>query len=204
MPCIQIAGFPISEAFVSSPDTFKAPLDVIKTAQGHIKSYYGVQVEDKQSGYFVSVWETYEDHLKLIAEPGYQSLVQILRPATIDSSKFNRNHIDVSTDPLAALSSPAVEFVVFTLKNGPTDADKLVPLLTELESGLNAAAGAHPPCIWGQSREDKSKFLLVVGWDTVEAHWEAVKEGTGLHATVGKIASLADLVIGHSHVKAHE
>ncbi|KAF7298999.1 hypothetical protein MIND_00848100 [Mycena indigotica] len=167
-------------------------------------SFYGPQVENKETAYFVSVWKSYEDHAKLIADPSYKTVIEGLRSATTDSAQFSRNHIDVSKDPLTALSSPAVEFVLFTLKNGEADADKLVPLLTELESGLNVATGAHPPCVFGQSREDKSKFLLVVGWDTVEAHWEAVKEGTGLHTTVGKIAALADLSIGHSHVKAHE
>jgi hypothetical protein len=76
-------------------------------------------------------------------------------------------HITVSKDPNAALSSPAVEFVAFTLKDGAS-AEKFSALMEELGKGLDVAAGAHPPSVWGQSIEEKNKYLLVVGWDTVE------------------------------------
>ncbi|KAF7314377.1 hypothetical protein MKEN_00910400 [Mycena kentingensis (nom. inval.)] len=200
MPTVQIAQFPISEAFTKTPEVFKAPLDVIKTAEGHISSFYGLQVEDKAYGYFISVWESYEHHMKLVAEPSYKSLIEVLRPATADTSKFARHHIEPTKDPLQALGAPATERVIFTLKEG-AEPEQLGLLLEELGAGLDAAAGAHPPCVWGQSREDKTKFLLLVGWDTVEAHWEAVKEGTALHATVLKIAAISELVIGHAPLK---
>lgn len=72
-----------------------------------------------------------------------------------------------------ALSSPAVEFVVFTLK-ADGSAEALTSLLEELGKGLDVAVGAHPPCAWGQSVEHKSKFLLVVGWDTVAVSFQFV------------------------------
>ncbi|KAF7288539.1 hypothetical protein HMN09_01382900 [Mycena chlorophos] len=213
MPTIQVAQFPVSSDFQAAPQKFASSLDIIKTADGHIRfaplSYYGVQVEDEKNAYFISgdncrctVWESYEHHAKLIAEPSYKTLIESLRPATADSTKFSRHHIDISTDALTALSSPATEIVVFTLKNGAGDADAMAPLMEELKAGLDAAVGAHPPCFFGQGREEKNKFVLVVGWDTVAAHWEAVKEGTSLHATVQKIAAIADIGIGHSLLKA--
>ncbi|KAJ7095800.1 hypothetical protein B0H15DRAFT_71903 [Mycena belliarum] len=201
MPTLQIATFPVSEAFLSNPEIFKAPMDVIKTAEGHISSFYGLKVEDKKSAYFVTVWESYEHHKRLIGESGYATIIEALKPAV--AGKLERYHIDVTADANTTLSAPASEFVVFTLKPDATP-EKLVPLLEELGKGLDTAAGAHPPCMWAQSIEDKTKFLLIVGWDTVEAHWEAVKEGTELHATVGKIVAVADLVIGHAHVVKHQ
>ncbi|KAF7346426.1 hypothetical protein MSAN_01870500 [Mycena sanguinolenta] len=200
MPSIQIAHFPVSDTFVSNPDIFKAPLDIIKGAEGHKGSYYGLQIEDKKTGYFVSVWDSYEAHQKVIKDPNYAGIIEALKPAV--SGPFERHHINVSSDPTAALTAPAVEFVVFTLKDGA--ADKLTPLMEELGAGADTAAGAHPPCAWGQSVEDKNKFLLVIGWDTVQAHWDAVKEGTALHGIVVKIKEFADLWIGHSHMKKHE
>ena len=100
-------------------------------------------------------------------EPSYKSLVEVLKPATTDAHKFERHHVDVTGDALTALSSPAVEFVVFTLKPGVAH-EQVVPLFVELAKGLDAAVGAHPPCMWGPSHEDKTKILVVVGWDTVE------------------------------------
>ncbi|KAJ7134708.1 hypothetical protein C8R44DRAFT_870310 [Mycena epipterygia] len=203
MPTVQIATFPVSEAFIAQPDVFKAPLDVIKTADGHISSYYGLQVEDGKTGYFVSVWESYGHHQKLIGEPNYASLVEALKPAA--AGKLQRDHFDVAGDANTALSAPAVEFVTWTLKGDGTP-EKLIPLLEDLAKGLDTAAGAHPPCLWGPSIEveDKSKFLLVAGWDSVAVHWEAVKEGTELHKIVGSILAIADLTIGHSLMKKHQ
>jgi len=195
MPCLQIASFPVSDAFLSNPGIFKAPLNAIKTADGHISSFYGLQVEDGKTGYFLSVWESYEHHQKFIQEPSYANLIETLKPAV--SGKLERDHINVAGDVDTALSSPAVEFVIFTLK-ADGSAEALTSLLEELGKGLDVAVGAHPPCAWGQSVEHKSKFLLVVGWDTVAAHWEAVKEGTALHGTIVQIKALADLSIGHS------
>ncbi|KAJ7147053.1 hypothetical protein C8R43DRAFT_1129841 [Mycena crocata] len=201
MPVVQIATFPVSEAYLSNPEIFRAPLDVIKTADGLVGSFYGLQVEDKKTGYFVSVWESYEHRNKFRGEPSYASLIEALKPAA--AGQLERNHIEISGDALTALSSPATEFVVFTLKGDGTP-EKLVPLLEDLGKRLDAAAGAHPPCIWGASVEDKAKFLLVVGWDTVEAHWEAVREGTDLHKIVGQISAVADIAIGHSKITKHQ
>ncbi|KAJ6559106.1 hypothetical protein DFH09DRAFT_1161925 [Mycena vulgaris] len=172
MPTVQIATFPVSDAFLSNPTIFKAPLDVIKTADGHLSSFYGLQVEDQKTGYFVSVWES------------YRSLIEALKPAA--AGKLERHH-----------------FVVFTLKP-EVSPEKLVPLLEDLGKGLDTSVGAHPPCLWGPSTEDKTKYLLVVGWDTVAAHWEAVKEGTDLHKIVVAIGAVADISIGHSHVTKHD
>ncbi|KAJ7459934.1 hypothetical protein FB451DRAFT_1182208 [Mycena latifolia] len=163
----SIATFPVSEAFLSNPEIFKAPLDVIKTADGHIRYYL-------PSNSVAQVWQSYEHHKKLIGEPSYTSLIEALKPAA--AGKLERHHVDIAGDANTALSSPATEFVVFTVKPEGSP-EKLVPLLEELGKGLDISVGAHPPCMWGPSIEDKTKFLLVVGWDTVEAHWEAVKEG---------------------------
>ncbi|KAJ7927975.1 hypothetical protein B0H13DRAFT_2311841 [Mycena leptocephala] len=174
MPCLQIASFPVSDAFLSNPGIFKAPLDAIKTADGHISSFYGLQVKTERPAISFSlgiVRTSPEVH----SGASYANLIETLKPAV--SGKLERDHINVVGDVDTALSSP------------PSNSSC---------KGLDVAVGAHPPCAWGQSVEHKSKFLLVVGWDTVAAHWEAVKEGTALHGTIVQIKALADLSIGHS------
>ncbi|KAJ7695638.1 hypothetical protein B0H17DRAFT_1054959 [Mycena rosella] len=202
MPAIQIASFPASDAFLealaSDPEKIKAPLTGLLAAKGHTGSFFGLQVENGKTVYFVSVWESLEAHQAFTKDPNYGELIEKIKPAA--AGPMERHHIDIKADAGTALASPATEFVVFTLKAGGT-ADKLVPLLEELGKGLDIAAGAHAPCVWGQCVEDKTKFLLIVGWDTVAAHWEAVKEGTDLHKTVGKILAVTDLSIAHSLLK---
>ncbi|KAJ7644221.1 hypothetical protein FB45DRAFT_736479 [Roridomyces roridus] len=165
MPFVQIVHFPVSQA-TANQDLFKAPLEAIKAAEGHTSSYYGVQVEDADRAYFVSVWESYEHHQKLVNDPSYSTLVEGLRAASIDSN-YERHQIKISGDVLKALSAPAVEVVLFTLQPGGS-AEKYEALMGDLAKGLDKADGEHPPCAWAQTVEDKTKYQLIVGWDTVE------------------------------------
>jgi len=200
MPVVQIATFPVSDAFVSNPDIFKAPLGLIKSAEGHQSSFYGLKVEDQKTGYYVSVWETYEHREKFAKNPSYASLIEQLKPAV--SGQFVRDHITVTGNPHAALSSPAVEFAAFTLK-ADGSAEKLSSVFEELAIGLDAAAGAHPPCVWGRSIENPNKFFMIVGWDSVEAHLEIARGGS-LHSFVEQIKAVADISIAHSGLKKHQ
>nr|GAT60267.1 predicted protein [Mycena chlorophos] len=200
MPTIQIATFPVTAEFHSAPQTFAASLDIIKTADGHIQSFYGVQTENDKQGYFISVWESFEKQAALRASPNYKVVVEALRSTTSDREKFSRHNIDVSTNAVKALSSPAAEIVIFTL-NGEGDAPALTEILNELTAKLDVAPGAVPPAYFGQSREDKTKFVLVAGWESLQAHQDAVKEGTDPHSSIAKIRAVAQPVIGHSHLK---
>ncbi|KAJ7695637.1 hypothetical protein B0H17DRAFT_1198422 [Mycena rosella] len=202
MPTVQTVSFPASDAFLEAlsndPDKIKDPLTGLLGAKGHISSFYGLQVEDKKIVYFVSVWESLEARQAFTKDPSYAELIEKIKPAA--AAPLERHHIDVKGDAKTAFVSPVTELVVFTLKPEGTP-EKVVPLFEELAKGLDAAVGARPPCMWGQSIDDKTKFLVHVGWDTVAAHWEAVKEGTDLNKTVGKLGALADFSLGHSRLK---
>ncbi|KAJ7342714.1 hypothetical protein DFH08DRAFT_873413 [Mycena albidolilacea] len=199
MPILQITSFPASDAFIATPDIFKAPIDVIKSAEGYKSSFYGLQIEDKKTGYFISVWESYELRQKFLADPRAAGLVEKLKPAV--AGKLERHHIDVSGDPTAAFSSPVVSITVLTLKSDAAP-EKLAALLEELEKGARTTAGARA-IMWGQSLEDKNNFLLIGGWDSLEAHQEAIKGGAQL-ATTSQVRALVDASVGHSALKKHE
>jgi hypothetical protein len=70
-------------------------------------------------------------------------------------------------NPTTALSAPATELVLFTLKTGVTTAE-ISPLFDDLARGLNAVSSAHPPCVWAPSKDSGNHILVFVGWDTVE------------------------------------
>ncbi|KAJ7302952.1 hypothetical protein DFH08DRAFT_722458 [Mycena albidolilacea] len=164
MPLIQLATFSASEEFASSQDIFKESVNLIKGAEGYKGSFYGLQVEDKKIGYFISVWESSEHRQKLV-KASYADITEKLKPAV--GGQFETVHANVSCDPNAALSSPVVAVGILTLKAGGS-ADKLRSLLEELGERADTVTGARPPCIRGQSIEDKSKFLVAIGWDSLE------------------------------------
>ncbi|KAF7365131.1 hypothetical protein MVEN_00384400 [Mycena venus] len=199
MPAINIATFPVSDSF-SNPDIFKGPMDLLKAAEGYKGAFYGLQIEDKKTGYFVSVWESYELREKMAKDPSYAGVIEQLKPAV--AGPFTRDHINTTTDGLTALSAPVVEFVTATLKAGAS-AEKVSSLVEEFIKGLDGSAGSHAPAVWGQSVENKDKFLLIVGWDSLEAH-QAVVKANAFSSTVSAIQELADISIGHSNVKKHE
>ncbi len=88
-------------------------------------------------------------------------------PQPAVSGEFTRDHIDVTVDPSAALTAPVVEIATLTLKDGAS-AEKLLSAGGDFTKTLDSAPGSHAPAIWGQSVENKNKFFLVVGWDSLE------------------------------------
>jgi hypothetical protein len=91
---------------------------------------------------------------------------------TAVAGKLERDHITVSSDPTPVLTSPVVAITALTLTADGT-AEKLTPLLQELENSVEGTAGARA-YIWGQSVENKNKYLLVVGWDSLEVRLRPV------------------------------
>ncbi|KAK7022259.1 hypothetical protein R3P38DRAFT_3195642 [Favolaschia claudopus] len=117
----------------------------------------------------------------------------------VDPTAMKRDHINVSVDFNPAFSAPAVEYGVLTLKPGQS-ADKLASLGGELVKMLDAATGVHAPTLWGQSIEDGNKFLLVVGWDSLEAHQAAVSGGS-FSGIITQLTEIAELSVKHAHMK---
>ncbi|KAJ7848873.1 hypothetical protein B0H14DRAFT_2767090 [Mycena olivaceomarginata] len=200
MPLIQLATFSASEEFASSTDIFKEPVNLITGAEDYKGSFYGLQVEDKKTGYFISVWESSEHRQKLVKDASYAGITEKLKPAV--AGQFETVHANVSCDPNPALSAPVVAVGILTLKAGGS-ADKLRSLLEELGERADTVAGARPPCIRGQSIEDKSKFLVAIGWDSLEIHMQLIKGGSN-SALFDQIRAEADFSMGHSHLKKHE
>ncbi|KAJ6522407.1 hypothetical protein B0H19DRAFT_1202957 [Mycena capillaripes] len=197
MPVVQRITFPVSEAFSSDPNIFKAATDIVKTSGGYISSFHGLQIEDKKTGYFVTVWQSSVPFNAFAEGTTYTNFMNTLQRAA--SGDVESHYVDVNAaDPSIPLSAPVTEFVKFTVKKGIQSGDTY-DLFERLTRGLDAAGGAHPPSYWGSSRNSPGNHILVyVGWDTVEAHWEAVKEGTELHGIVQELLKQADVHIGHA------
>ncbi|KAF7362532.1 hypothetical protein MVEN_00601200 [Mycena venus] len=194
MSVIQRITFPVSSAYTSRPNSFASSHAILNRASGHVSSFHGLQVDDGKTGYFITVWQSPQDHHAFSESAVYGDFLSTLKPAA--AGELETYHITLgSIDPSTALGSPTTELVLFTLKEGITIAD-VAPLFEELARGLDAASGAHPPCFWGPS--DDNHILVFVGWDSVEAHWEAVKEGTVLHVTIQALLKKTDFVLGHA------
>ncbi|KAJ7468625.1 hypothetical protein FB451DRAFT_1136776 [Mycena latifolia] len=198
MPIVQRITFPVSSAFASDPNVFSKPLEIVKSTPGYVRSFHGLQIDDGKTGYFITVWQSVENYTSLVQGTEYSDFLTALKPAA--SGELEHHHVDAGTvEPSIALSAPTTELVLFTLKAGVTPPE-IFPLFEELARGLDGAKDAHPPCLWGPSKDSGNNILVFVGWDTVEAHWEAVKEGTELHRVIQELLKKADFVLGHAHL----
>ncbi|KAJ7833157.1 hypothetical protein B0H14DRAFT_2801544 [Mycena olivaceomarginata] len=191
---IQLIAFTASTSFASDAK-FSVPLGIVRSTPGFVSAFRGLQIDDGKTGYFITVWQPAEDYASFVQGGAYSDFLTALRPAATGEFEVHHVHAD-AVNPTTALSAPATELVLFTLKTGVTPTE-IYPLFDDLARGLNAASGAHPPCVWAPSKVSGNHILVFVGWDTIEAHWDAVKEGTELRSVIQLLLKKSDFVLGH-------
>ncbi|KAJ7468623.1 hypothetical protein FB451DRAFT_1400984 [Mycena latifolia] len=206
MTIVQRIAFPVSPTFASEPNIFNKPLKIVKSVPGYVRSFHGLQIDDGKTGYFITVWQSVENYTALVQGTMYADFLAALK--LIASGELENHHVDVGgVEPSIALSAPTTELALFTLKAGVA-APNVFPFFEELACAQVGAKGAHSPCMWGPSKDSGNTILFFAGWDTVEAHFEAVKEltaeGTDLHRTIQALLEKSDFVLGHAHLVKHE
>ncbi|KAL4259891.1 ABM domain-containing protein [Pleurotus pulmonarius] len=185
MPIVEFLTINTSKAYVEDPTSSIQPLaGVLKKTGGCVAVYHGIQEEgEKTKGQIAIIWETYEDHAALMNDPSYPLVGEAF---------------GVLLAPGTALSAPATEIAIFTLKEGG-DPQALSAALRDLATSIDAADGAHPPCCWGNSRERGKKFFLLVGWDSSKAHIaSASSRPAEVKAVTDRLSSLADVAVVHT------
>ncbi|KAJ7336413.1 hypothetical protein DFH08DRAFT_1018827 [Mycena albidolilacea] len=150
---IRRIAFTASTSFASDANIFSVPLGIVRSTPGFVSAFRGLQIDDGKTGYFITGGV-------------YSDFQAALRPAATGEFEVHHVHAD-AVNPTTALSAPTTEFVLFTLKTGVAPAE-ISPFFDDLAHGLNAASGAHPPCLWAPSKVSGNHILVFVGWDTVQ------------------------------------
>ncbi|KAG6840522.1 hypothetical protein C0991_006195 [Blastosporella zonata] len=195
MPTVEIVRFPGSDAFVDNQLVFKECLSTLIKSEGCISSYYGIQVEDKRTGYLFVIWETYDHHMKLTKHESYPGLIDSLNLAR--SAPLDVQHVDFDEDAAVAFGSGATEVVTFTPHPDVNlkEAQELVKTLTEQ---LLAQKACHSVVV-GESREKKGTYFMLVGWDSVQSHLGAVSKDP-FPETIKKLHALAEIDLKHTEL----
>ncbi|KAF7364174.1 hypothetical protein MSAN_01076700 [Mycena sanguinolenta] len=196
MSVVQRIAFTASNKF-ADPNVFGTALEIVKSKPGFLSSFHGLQIDDGKTGYFITVWQSTEHYFSFAQGSAYSDFLTALKPAAADELEIHHVHTG-SVDVTTALTAPTTELVLWTLKAGVT-IEEITPLFIELGRSLDIAKGAYPPSVWAPSKDSDKHILVFVGWDSVEAHMEAVKEGTEAHAVIGLFAPKADYLLGHAH-----
>ncbi|KAI5118813.1 hypothetical protein M0805_000201 [Coniferiporia weirii] len=185
LPLAEIITFSASETHrADQAAALASVLDALRNTPGQIKTYYGLQVEDPNQGYLVVVWESYEHQ-----RDTYQAAL------TSALGEFETVHVQLKVDPNLPLSAPVVEFVTIKLREGKTKAD-ISPSLDLLTSQETKAIISST---WGPSIEKDDYLVMVVGWESLEAHQEVGKQSTPeVRNTIGQIVELSEIKIKHA------
>ncbi|KAG6374214.1 hypothetical protein JVT61DRAFT_4872 [Boletus reticuloceps] len=163
----EILIFETSEEFRNDPGIAIPASDVALKAKGvHPPLYYGKQIEEPSTwGYIILNWDDYESHKALMDGPTYPDVIAGLKSSFGGSARTEMYHVKFPA-PMIALEKPVTEVAIVSLK-APENRAAVVDILTKFsEASKNMF-------VFGQTREDENKYVLIAGWQTIEEHLEA-------------------------------
>ncbi|KAE9395232.1 hypothetical protein BT96DRAFT_997832 [Gymnopus androsaceus JB14] len=196
MAIVQYTVFPASENFAKDRSRFKEALAALTSAEGHIGSFSGLQVEEEGSKnrYFITVWESVE-HQKKFRESANEKLGEIYSflkdavPGEIVRHQFTL----IKGTPLLGLESKNTELVIITPKDGvPFDRVKEIALKVRDVWDANG----HPSAI----SEGNGMILNIVGWTSTAHHLDTVKEEP-YASIVNEFSAIGNFDMAHANLE---
>ncbi|KAI0269756.1 hypothetical protein BC834DRAFT_863201 [Gloeopeniophorella convolvens] len=150
--------------------------------------FHGLQVEEPAFGLIV-VWDKIQVHKDLMADAvEYPKLLNLLKP-TMGGGDIDMSHVDFLIDPTPAFKAPITE-IAFTSPKTPEDKEAVQARLEQIVSLANGPTKTAFGAAYGPVVEKPDTFVLVVGWDSVEAHLAAREANKELTGAAGKIANV--------------
>ncbi|KAG1788139.1 uncharacterized protein HD556DRAFT_1245742 [Suillus plorans] len=194
-PVTQIMYFKTSSSYLQDPSRLISELATKSAAdkiEGLSKAYLGFETEDSTNAFWVFEWASLAAHDAYRQTEAFRAIQATAQQIYTGKPK----HVFVNfSDTTQIFSAPVTEFVTFTLKEGAS-IDKLEPLVAQLQTGL-----AGTPNFYGSSWApviDKPNVIHgVLGWESVQAHWDAVSSGP-LKAIIDQVKEVADLWLVHA------
>lgn len=117
---------------------------------------------------YLAVWESLEAHQAFSASPAFGPALTLLTPSFGGAPSIIHARFD--TDPTAALTSPTLEYVVLTVREGSSK-NAVTEILQKIgHKDLPTVLGAA----YGPVVEKEDAIVLAVGWESVEVSASAV------------------------------
>ncbi|CDO68872.1 hypothetical protein BN946_scf185000.g15 [Trametes cinnabarina] len=201
LPTIEVVWKQATEAFRADPknrEHVKSAFDILSAQKGQLQKYFGVQHEDRATAYAIIAWAELDDHYKLMNDAEtYPRLGEATKSFFEPSSPSNMVHVRPTAEPFKAFEAPVTEIAWFTLKEGhsKSDLEQQVDALTKTILAGGPANGVVSGA-WGPTVEKDSVIGLFLGWTSVEAHWNAVKDKT-IGDMIAKIQTIASVEVIH-------
>jgi len=197
-PVVEFVSLTASEALKASDTVGTEALNIVLESAGAQKVFRGMQAEDKATAYVAVGWDTLKAHQDLMDDKArYDPLLASLATTIAPGTQLTMVHVVFANHAAAiqALEDPAAELAWLTLKS-LDQATALPGNMDSLEKALATASGRRS-YTWGKVVEKEDQYLLIVGWDTVEAHLNALKVNQNLSTTVAKTSELVEIDLVH-------
>ncbi|KAI0668495.1 hypothetical protein C8Q78DRAFT_262739 [Trametes maxima] len=204
LPTIEVVYKPATKAFRAAPQDaslVKATFDILSAQKGQnpLPKYFGLKHEDKATAYLAIAWDTFEDHDRLMNDKGeYPRLGASTESFFEPGGKGTMFHIRSTSEPWKALEAPVTEIAVFTLKDGHSkgELEQTVDAIAKRLDALGEPAG-ETLASWGPTVEKDNVVALFVGWQSVEAHVNAVTTDKEVADLITKVKTQSDLDLVH-------
>jgi len=200
LPCVEVAVAPANEAYLANPkdkSLVQPALDLLKGSKGLIKIYYGQEAEDAKTVYVYNIWEELQDHRNLQADP-VQYPILGKHTEQFMAAGSSVIHIQPLAEPFKALEAPATELAYMKVIPGVSKEtlENRLDGLVKAVNGLPESYGAIS-AVWGPTVENDDTLGLIIGWTSVDAHWDAVRTVPDLIQRLKDIREIATISLTH-------
>ncbi|OJA09607.1 hypothetical protein AZE42_01408 [Rhizopogon vesiculosus] len=198
-PVTQIMHFKTTAAYVNNPTDLISNLASKNSDKidGLAEAYVGFETEDPSNAFWVMEWTSKSAHDTYHQSDNFKATQTAARQVFAGKP----SHVFVQfPSTKGILSAPVTEFVTFTLKAGVT-MDKLTPLVNQLQSKLQGTPNFYGSS-WAPVMDKSNVYYGVLGWTSVQAHWDAVSSGP-LKEIIDKVKEIADLWLVHGILTQH-
>jgi len=199
MPSVpEIIVFEASKTYQENPEAVTtAAVGELNKVAGIEKSYNGYIYDDEveagiKKAVWVNVWDSYDSAAKQLEH---------LKSLFKEENKPEIFHAKVVSDASKAITSKCTEIVTLKLKSGET-IDTLFNILGQLKALFDGKAPGWHAMTWGQAAEDPNTVIALLGWDSKQAHVDAVVQGTEAYDLIQKMIAIAPLTLFHVDLKA--
>ncbi|KAJ8586280.1 hypothetical protein M405DRAFT_823631 [Rhizopogon salebrosus TDB-379] len=198
----QIMYFKISNDRASEPNQSISELatrasTMCGETEGLTEVYIGHETEDPSNAFWVFEWASKSAHDTHLHSDTLKVAREVVRP--LFASKPSHTIVEFPNTK-GIFSAPVTEFVTFTLKEGVT-MDKLEPFVNQLQNGLIGTQKFYGSS-WAPVIDKPNVYYGVLGWESVQAHWDAVSSGP-LKEIIDQVKGIADLWLVHAKLTPH-
>ncbi|KAF8958856.1 hypothetical protein BDZ97DRAFT_1761810 [Flammula alnicola] len=168
MPILDVIAFKPSEEPKTS-SALQSFLETLKKYDGIISAWHGVPVEDPTQYHVIVFWDTLA-HITAASKDSYYPSLPANFP--VADSSLQRKLFDINQYPETALAAPITDITYMFLKKDKTFEKDLQPILIKFnELKESGSQGAY----WGQSTEVEGVSIILIGWNSVQEHYDAGK-----------------------------